>query len=185
MALVGLLLISGGIWLLVDEGSAQDVAQEILNSTNLVETIQSVPKLEGALGEVVTHAFFNYALIGMGVVTLLVALFGFCGAKKESTCLLATYSVCIIIVIILQLTAIVLINAKGDVIKEIKTHIKAEAEKIDIDVENLKAGDKFLQSLFFGVSAALSSLLLLLNIVMCCRVRREERVQGYVDSARA
>lgn len=185
MALLGLLLVAGGVWLIVDEGSAEQAAQAILNNTNIEETVSSVPKLEVALQEVVTHDYFNYALIGMGVVTFIVALFGFLGAKKESTCLLTTYSICLVLIISLCITAIVLINVQDDVIQQIKNLIKDEAEKIDIDVEKLKAGSKFLQSLFFGVAAALSSVVFLMSILLCCRARREERVQGYVDSTRA
>jgi len=185
MALLGLLLVAGGVWLIVDEGSAEDAVQTIRNNTNIDDTVNSVPRLEEALSEVVTHAYFNYALIGMGVVTFIVSLFGFLGAKKESTCLLTTYSICLILIIALCITAIVLINVQDDVIQKIKNVITEEAGKIELDVEKLKAGSKFLQSLFFGVAACLSSAVFLLSLLLCCRARREERVQGYVDSTRA
>jgi len=185
MAILGLLLIAGGVWLIVDEGSAEEVAQSFLNSTKLDESVEEIPKLKDALQEVVTHVYFNYALIGMGVVTFIVALFGFQGAKKESTCLLTTYSICLLVIIILSVTAIVLINVQDDNINTIKDLIKQGVDKIDLDVDKLNAGSKFLQSLFFGVSAALSSLVLCMSVLLCCRARREERVQGYVESSRA
>merc|ERR1711909_72554 len=77
------------------------------------------------------------------------------------------------------------INVQDDVIQKIKNVITEEAGKIELDVEKLKAGSKFLQSLFFGVAACLSSAVFLLSLLLCCRARREERVQGYVDSTRA
>merc|ERR1712177_74987 len=105
MAILGLLLIAGGVWLTVDEGSAEEVAQSFLNATNFDESVKDIPNLDKALQEVVTHSYFNYALIGMGVITFLVALFGFQGAKKESTCLLTTYSICLMLIIVLSVTA--------------------------------------------------------------------------------
>jgi len=185
MAILGLLLIAGGVWLIVDESSAEEVAQTFLNTTKLDESFKEIPKLSDALQEVVTHRYFNYALIGMGVVTLLVAVFGFQGAKKESVCLLTTYSICLMLIIILCVTAIVLINVQDDNINTIKELIKQGGDNIDLDVEKLNAGSKFLQSLLFGVSGVLSSLVLIMSLLLCCRARREERVQGYVESTRA
>merc|ERR1719228_2619267 len=109
----------------------------------------------------------------MGGITLLVALFGFCGAKKENQCLLSLYSICVFII---------LDDANIDFIKK---SISTEAEKIDIDVERLNPGSKFIQNLFFGVSAGLSAIILLFTVTLCCRARREERVQGYVDAIQA
>merc|ERR1712172_97904 len=99
----------------------------------------------------------------MGGITLLVALFGYCGAKKENQCLLSLYSIC----------------------DFIKKSISTGADKIDIDVENLKPGSKFIQNLFFGVSAGLSAIIFFFTVTLCCRARREERVQGYVDAIQA
>merc|ERR1719385_20096 len=109
----------------------------------------------------------------MGGITLLVALFGFCGAKKENQCLLSLYSICVFIIFD---------DANIDFIKN---SISTEAEKIDIDVERLNPGSKFIQNLFFGVSAGLSAIILFFTITLCCRARREERVQGYVDAVQA
>jgi len=186
MAVLGLLLIAGGVWLIVDESSAEEVTQSVINTTNFEESVKEIPGLDKAIQEVVTHPYLNYALIGMGVITFLVALFGFQGAKKESTCLLTTYSICLMLIIVLCVTAIVLINVEDDTyINKIKDLIKQGGDKIDLDVDKLKAGSKFLQSLFFGVAAALSTLVLIMSILLCCRARREERVQGYVESTRA
>merc|ERR1719270_791635 len=59
----------------------------------------------------------------MGGVTLLVALFGFCGAKKESQCLLSLYSICVFIILLLQIAAIVFINVDDANISFIKEKI--------------------------------------------------------------
>merc|ERR1712107_421048 len=62
------------------------------------EVKKGVDGLEEAVKEAASHKYFNYALLAMGGVTLLVALFGFCGAKKGSQCLLSLYSICVFIV---------------------------------------------------------------------------------------
>merc|ERR1712180_568919 len=113
-------------------------------------------------------------IIAMGGVTLLVALFGFCGAKKESQCLLSLYSICVFIIV------------DDANISFIKEKISNEAAKIDIEhPEKLTPGSKFVQNLFFGVSAGLSAIILFFTITLCCRARREERVQGYVEAIQA
>merc|ERR1712141_904263 len=109
----------------------------------------------------------------MGGITLLVALFGYCGAKNENQCLLSLYSI------------FVFINVDDANIDFIKKSISTQADKIDIDVEKLQPGSKFIQNLFFGVSAGLSAIILFFTVTLCCRARREERVQGYVDAIQA
>merc|ERR1711936_1309439 len=109
----------------------------------------------------------------MGGITLLVALFGYCGAKKENQCLLSLYSICVFIIVD---------DANIDFIKK---SISAQADEIDIDLEKLHPGSKFIQNLFFGVSAGLSAIIFFFTVTLCCRARREERVQGYVDAIQA
>merc|ERR1712130_691424 len=163
LALLGLLLLAGGVWRIVDDESLREVAKEIKETQEWNDVKGEVTGLEDAVKEASTHKYFNYALLAMGGITLLVALFGFCGAKKENQCLLSLYSI----------------------FDFIKKSISTEAEKIDIDVERLNPGSKFIQNLFFGVSAGLSAIILFFTITLCCRARREERVQGYVDAVQA
>merc|ERR1712107_825948 len=155
LALLGLLLLAGGVWRIVDDGSLREVANEIRDTQEWDEVKKGVDGLEEAVKEAASHKYFNYALLAMGGVTLLVALFGFCGAKKESQCLLSIYSICVFIIILLQIAAIVFINVDDANISFIKEKISNEAAKIDIeDPEKLTPGSKFVQNLFFGVSAA-------------------------------
>merc|ERR1711931_273044 len=154
LALLGLLLLAGGVWRIVDDESLREVANEIKDTQEWDDVKEGVDGLEDAVKEASSHKYFNYALLAMGGITLLVALFGFCGAKKENQCLLSLYSICVFI----------------------KKSISTEAEKIDIDVERLNPGSKFIQNLFFGVSAGLSAIILFFTVTLCCRARREERV---------
>merc|ERR1712154_40115 len=179
LALLGLLLLAGGVWRIVDDESLRDVAKEIKDTQEWDDIKGEVTGLEDAVKEASTHKYFNYALLAMGGITLLVALFGYCGAKKENQCLLSLYSICVFIILLLQIAAIVFINVDDANIDFIKKSISAQADEIDIDLEKLQPGSKFIQNIFFGVSAGLSA------IIFCCRARREERVQGYVDAIQA
>merc|ERR1712130_976208 len=185
LALLGLLLLAGGVWRIVDDESLREVAKEIKETQEWNDVKGEVTGLEDAVKEASTHKYFNYALLAMGGITLLVALFGYCGAKKGNQCLLSLYSICVFIILLLQIAAIVFINFDDANIDFIKKSISTEAEKIDIDVERLNPGSKFIQNLFFGVSAGLSAIILFFTITLCCRARREERVQGYVDAVQA
>merc|ERR1712212_1222321 len=186
LALLGLLLLAGGVWRIVDNESLREVANEIRDTQEWDDVKEGVDGLEEAVKEASSHKYFNFALLAMGGVTLLVALFGFCGAKKESQCLLSLYSICVFIILLLQIAAIVFINVDDANISFIKEKISNEAAKIDIEhPEKLTPGSKFVQNLFFGVSAGLSAIILFFTVTLCCRARREERVQGYVEAIQA
>merc|ERR1712083_74482 len=185
LALLGLLLLAGGVWRIVDDESLKDVAKDIKDTQEWDDIKGEVTGLEDAVKEASTHKYFNYALLAMGGITLLVALFGYCGAKKENQCLLSLYSILVFIILLLQIAAIVFINVDDANIDFIKKSISTQADKIDIDIEKLQPGSKFIQNLFFGVSAGLSAIILFFTVTLCCRARREERVQGYVDAIQA
>merc|ERR1712016_377049 len=185
LALLGLLLLAGGVWRIVDDESLREVAKEIQDTAEWDNVAKEVTGLDDAVKEAAGHKYFNYALLGMGGITLLVALFGFCGAKKENQCLLSLYTICVFIILLLQIAAIVFINVDDANINFIKKSISAQADEIDIDLEKLQPGSKFIQNLFFGVSAGLSAIIFFFTVTLCCRARREERVQGYVDAIQA
>merc|ERR1712013_324563 len=110
--------------------------------------------------------------------------------QREKMCvrftLIIANSLLALLGLLLQITAIVFINVDDANISFIKDKISNEATKIDIeDPEKLAPGSKFVQNLFFGVSAGLSAIILFFTITLCCRARREERVQGYVEAIQA
>merc|ERR1712045_905215 len=186
LALLGLLLLAGGVWRIVDDGSLREVANEIRDTQEWDEVKNGVDGLEEAVKEAASHKYFNYALLAMGGVTLLVALFGFCGAKKESQCLLSLYSICVFIIFLLQIAALVFINIEDENINIIRQSLDKELAKGDLDLSKFEAvGSKFTQNLFFGMSAGLSAFVFLLTVSLCCRTRREERVQAYIEAERA
>merc|ERR1712222_68863 len=162
LALLGLLLLAGGVWRIVDNESLREVANEIRDTQEWDDVKEGVDGLEEAVKEASSHKYFNFALLGMGGITLLVALFGFCGAKKENQCLLSLYSICVFIILLLQIAAIVFINVDDANIKFIKDSISTEAEKIDINVETLNPGSKFCpESVLWSVRWSLRNHLLL------------------------
>merc|ERR1711970_744891 len=95
-------------------------------------------------------------------------------------------SVCVFIIFLLQIAALVFINIEDENINIIRQSLDKELAKGDLDLSKFEAvGSKFTQNLFFGVSAGLSAFVFLLTVSLCCRTRREERVQAYIEAERA
>merc|ERR1712179_445730 len=76
LALLGLLLLAGGVWRIVDDESLRDVAKDIKDTQEWDDIKGEVTGLEDAVKEASTHKYFNYA-------------------KKENQCLLSLYSICV------------------------------------------------------------------------------------------
>merc|ERR1711955_191960 len=72
LALLGLLLLAGGVWRIVDDESLREVANDIQDTQEWEDVKGEVTGLEDAVKEASTHKF-NYALLAMGGITLLVA----------------------------------------------------------------------------------------------------------------
>merc|ERR1712154_556350 len=160
---LGLLVIAGGIWLVVDEQSAQNIAEEVANAT-------SIGNATNEFEDIYTHKYFDYFVIGLGAVTVLVSLFGFCGAKQESVCLLSTYIFFTFILLISQIAAIVLINYRTTGIEDFK-HKAGEA--LNIDLEKLE-GTGYQQTIFFGVLAGITCIILAVSLCFCNSVRKQK-----------
>merc|ERR1719264_1336213 len=136
LALLGLLLLAGGVWRIVDDESLREVAKDIQDTQEWEDVQGEVTGLEDAVKEASTHKYFNFALLAMGGIPLLVALFGYCGAKKENQCLLSLYSICVFIILLLQIAAIVFINVDDANIDFIKKSISPGADGLldEVDV---------------------------------------------------
>merc|ERR1712107_378788 len=117
-----------------------EVAKDIQGTQEWDDVKGEVTGLEDAFKEASTHKYFNYALLAMGGITLLVALFGYCGAKKENQCLLSLYSICVFIILLLQIAAIVFINVDDANINFIKKSISEEAGKITLTLRSCNPG---------------------------------------------
>jgi len=171
LALLGVLLLGGGVWLTVDQEQVEDFVGKFSNYTN--SDVELPVEAQETLDEVSKHDYFSYLLIGIGAVTLLVSLFGFCGAKKESICLMTTYIILTIILIIIQVSAIVIINIQDSKIQQYKSEA---ANFLNIELENIEVSHRF-QTIFFGASTGVSLLFLLGTLCLCRSVRKPEGYQ--------
>merc|ERR1712226_958478 len=142
LALLGLLMLGGGVWLTVDQEQVENFVEKFSNYTN--SDVKLPEEAQETFDEVFKHDYFNYLLIGIGAVTLLVSLFGFCGAKKESVCLMSTYIIFTILLIIIQVSAIVVINIQDSKIQQYKSEA---ATFLNIDLENIEVSHRF-QTIF-------------------------------------
>jgi len=185
---LGIAMIAGGIWLLVDEHSLQNIVNSFLSSENETlsvgddssSTIQEVKvnshgnrTAAQLLEEIYSHEYFDYLMIGVGAITLLISLFGFCGAKKESLWLLGTYIFFTILILLLQIGAIVIINLRLEGIQHAKEVI---GEAININFGDLE-GDGFIQTIFFGALSLGTLLILLVSFCFCHSVRKQKTGQ--------
>merc|ERR1712200_291515 len=66
LALLGLLLLAGGVWRIVDDQSLRDVANELRDTAEWDNVAKEVTGLDDAVKEAAGHKYFNYALLGMG-----------------------------------------------------------------------------------------------------------------------
>merc|ERR1712113_1178494 len=60
LALLGLLLLAGGVWRIVDDESLRDVAKDIQDTQEWDDVKEEVTGLEDAVKEASTHKYFNY-----------------------------------------------------------------------------------------------------------------------------
>merc|ERR1712037_682970 len=65
LALLGLLLLAGGVWRIVDDQSLRDVANELRDTAEWDNVAKEVTGLDDAVKEAAGHKYFNYALLGM------------------------------------------------------------------------------------------------------------------------
>ena len=177
--MLGLLMMAGGIWMLVDEQSLQGIVDSFKsNSTgdasNIVSTeANSTTSVTQLLGEIYSHEYFDYFLIVVGGVTVLISFFGFCGAKKESVGLIGTYICFTILLLLLQIAALVIINLRLDSIQTFKESVD---KAVSIDFNDLE-GDGIYQTVFFGILAVGSLLVLFVSFCFCHSVRKQNTGQ--------
>merc|ERR1712002_937521 len=171
LALLGLLLIGGGVWLTLDQNQVEDLVGKFSNYTS--SDLEIPEEAQETFEEIFGHQYFNYLLIGIGAVTFLVSLFGFFGAKKESVCLMATYIIFTILLIIIQVSAITIINIQDSKMQEYKSEA---ANLLNIELENIEISHRF-QTIFFGVSTGVSLLFLLGTLCLCRSARKPDGYQ--------
>lgn len=116
--LAGTVVLGVGVWLLVDKNSFIGLSKVV--PVDHLETFTSPNVLEQA----------TYILIAVGAFMFLVSFLGYCGALKESQCMLTLYGILLIAILILEITAGVLaVVYKSTAEQETKNILKTSLEK--------------------------------------------------------
>ena len=183
----GLLLVSSGLWLTIDEASVVRVVGDLLNATNVEDGLSDLPRLKSIIDEVATLNFLNVVLIAVGGVVFFVALSGFCGAKRDSPRLLIVFAFFTLVFLALQIALIVHINnTNGDIFADLwerlktsdpETRIVNNTDEPDQD-SSLRLLSVFLQS---GLCSLMPGVLLLASINLACTAARR-KAGGYIDT---
>src|SRR5690348_6947412 len=100
--LLGAIVLGCGIWIVADPNFVQHLEK-------LVEEADQSEKITDSLVTVVKSS--GYILIALGGVVFFLSFLGYCGAIKESRCLLGFYTFLLAIILIVEVVAIVLVLA--------------------------------------------------------------------------
>ena len=98
-----------------------------------------------------------YVMLGVGAVTVAVALLGFIGVQKETIFLLLTHIVLLMIIIMLQIASVLIIIRRGNEVKDLRQIINAKS----LFEINFKFEEKFI---FFVFSLSFSTLVLVMSV---------------------
>ncbi|GLV41287.1 Tetraspanin 66E [Carabus blaptoides fortunei] len=116
--LTGTAVLSIGIWLAVDKNSFIALTKMVA-----VEQLQQFSQ-----PAVIEQA--SYILIAAGAFMFVVSFLGYCGALKESQCLLTAYGVCLVVILIMEIVAGGLAAAyRGKAQEETRTFLKSTISK--------------------------------------------------------
>ncbi|KAJ8921817.1 hypothetical protein NQ315_008449 [Exocentrus adspersus] len=125
--LAGSTVLAVGIWLAVDKNSFIGLSKIVPS-----EQLQEFTK-PGVIEQV------SYILIAIGALMFLVSFLGYCGALRESQCMLTTYGILLLIILVLEITVgclAVIYKAKAE--EETKNILKTTLAKYAPD-ENANA----------------------------------------------
>ncbi|XP_071055358.1 CD82 antigen isoform X2 [Onthophagus taurus] len=120
--IAGSVVLSVGVWLAVDKSSFIGLLKAVPNE-HLPQFTQPA---------VIEQA--SYILIVAGAFMFLVSFLGYCGALRESRCLLTTYGICLLLILILEITAGGLAAAyRGKAEIETRNFLKTTIKKYSIE----------------------------------------------------
>lgn len=86
--LIGIFILGASVYVALEPG-----IQDIIYASNREHEVQKIV----------------YGTMGLGAFTLLVAIFGCCGAYFESTCLLGTYFTILLLIFLMQTVCVILL----------------------------------------------------------------------------
>ena len=108
----GLIMIGGGVWLVEDYQAVTETADQIKDDLEKVEDVDMMVTSKDY------YSVFNkkggwinmaYVMLGVGAVTVAVALLRFNGVQKGTIFLLLTYIVLLMIITMLQIASVLII----------------------------------------------------------------------------
>ena len=160
MCCSGLVIIGGGYWMVEDYQAVTETADQIKDD---LEKVKDVDMMDTSKDY---YSVFNkkggwmnmaYVMLGVGAVTVAVALLGFIGVQKETVFLLLTYIVLLMIIIMLQIASVLIIIKRDNEVKDLKQITYAKGSFEDI----FKFEEKFF---FFVFSLSFSTLVLNMSV---------------------
>lgn len=115
---IGGIILGVGIWLNVDKRSFFSFLKDIQNKVQVPEFQQfTQPTVISQL---------SYILLAVGIFLFIVSFLGCCGALQESKCLLSLYGILVILILVLEITAISLaLIYKGKAEEETRNFLKS------------------------------------------------------------
>jgi len=153
LSLIGVLMLAGGIWLLSGQNSAQDIAYKIINTIDFDESVPSYAK--ESFEDIYSDNNLFYVIIGFGVLSIIISLFGFCSGKIGSGrlfCFVLFSLMFAVILFTLQIAVIASIHQQNTDKEDFQYKYK---ELWTVDLEKL-GGSGYYKTVFFGVLTALS-----------------------------
>ncbi|XP_072391470.1 tetraspanin-9-like [Diabrotica undecimpunctata] len=128
--LSGTAILGVGLWLKIDKNSFIGLLKIVP-----YEQVQDFTK-----PGVIEH--LSYLLMGIGGIMFIVSFLGYCGAMRESQCMLTTYGLLLLVILILEITAGCLaIIYKGTAETEVKNVLKTSLSKYYSNSENGSAAN--------------------------------------------
>ncbi|KAL1506827.1 hypothetical protein ABEB36_006117 [Hypothenemus hampei] len=116
--IAGTVVLGTGIWLLIDMNSFIGLLKVV--PTETLETFTSPAFIQQA----------SYILIAIGAFTFLISFLGYCGALKESQCMLTLYGILLIVILIMEIAAgVVAAIYKTKAEEQTKNLLKMSLEK--------------------------------------------------------
>ena len=161
----GGLLVGGGWWVMEDYNDTTEAAEIIKKELDVrpsSEDYYSVFNKKGGWGNV------GYVSIGVGVVSVVLALMGFIGVHEETIFLLLAYIVLLIINIMLNIAVVIII---------LRRHSEIRIFEQTNPSDNLKTKDKFV----FFISALSFAAFTLVASIIAALIRRTALLKKNIE----
>ena len=166
-AVIGLLMLLGGLWITYDQNDILEKIANITENTNLPEAQKD------NLEDLYNYKYLNFLVIGIGALTFLVALIGFCGSVKESSCLLSTHIFLAAVLLVIQVSIIAFINIQDKSLTDLKEDIKDVLQLGAIQISHR------IQTIFFGATSGATLIFLMASIYLWKSSSRKS--DGYME----